>query len=250
MDLNLVNKRVLISGSSRGIGKTIASHFYQAGSKIVLNGRNIQTLISAKNELEGSNYVCGDVSDPFQAEKIIKETVKILGGLDILICNVGSGKSVPPGQENHIEWVKSFNTNFFSTTNLIENSLHHLQQNKGSIVCISSICGLEVIKNAPVTYSVSKAALNMYVKGISKPLGKKNIRINAIAPGNINFEGSIWQKKLISNRADVINMLNENVSLTKLGAPEDVANLVTFLSSSISNFITGSIFQVDGGQLG
>ena len=249
MDLNLSGKRVLITGSSRGIGKIIAKNFKHEEALVILNGTDSENLKYTANELNISNYIQGDVTDPFEAKKIVSECINLFGGLDILICNVGSGESVPPGQENYDEWLKSFKTNFLSATNLVEASLEHLSKTKGVIVCISSICGLEVIKDAPITYSISKSALNMYVKGISKPLGEKGIRINAIAPGNINFEGSVWHKKVNSEPSSVYQMLNNEVALKKLGSPEDIASLATYLSSSISNFITGSIFKVDGGQL-
>tara|TARA_Y100000589_G_C26773856_1_gene474942 strand:- start:237 stop:614 length:378 start_codon:yes stop_codon:yes gene_type:complete len=124
-----------------------------------------------------------------------------------------------------------------------------MKRDSGSIICISSICGLEVINGAPITYSVAKAALNAYVKGISRPLGKDGIRINAIAPGNILFEGSTWQHKLDDNPEIVEKMLKNNVTLNTFGRPIDIANLVLYLSSPISNFVTGSIFTLDGGQI-
>ena len=169
--------------------------------------------------------------------------------IDILICNLGSVQYVPLGQENYDEWLKSFKTNFLSATNLIKASLEHLSKTRGVILCISSICELEDIKDAPIKYSISKSVLNMYVKGNSKPLGEKSIRINAIALGNINFEGSIWHKKVLTDHNKVRQMLNNEVSLKKLGSPEDIAFLATYLSLSISNFITGSIFKVDVGQI-
>ncbi len=108
--------------------------------------------------------------------------------------------------------------------------------------------GLEVL-GAPITYSVAKAALNSYVKSISKPLAKQGIRINAVAPGNIFFEGSVWEKKLDKNPDYVRKMLEEQVALHRFGRPEEIADFVTFLTSSRCTFATGEIFVIDGGQL-
>ena len=140
-----------------------------------------------------------------------------------------------------------FNT-LFSTTNIVENVKDKLKETKGSIICISSICGHEIIKNAPITYSTAKCALNFYVKGISRHLGNNGVRINSISPGNILFKGSIWEKKLNEDRQKVFNML-EDVALSKLGTPADIANICLWLSSPMSSFCTGSIFTIDGGQL-
>ena len=117
------------------------------------------------------------------------------------------------------------------------------------IVCISSICGLEVIPGAPVTYSAAKAALHAYVRGIAHPLGQQGVRINAVVPGNILFDGSVWQRKLNEDAAAVGQMLARDVALAKLGKPQDIANLALWLASSAASFCTGSIFVADGGQV-
>ena len=139
--------------------------------------------------------------------------------------------------------------NFFSATNIIEASKKYLVKTKGSIICISSICGVEYIVGAPITYSVAKSALNSYVKMNSKILGQKGVRINAIAPGNIFFKGSVWEKKIRKNKKAVINNLNSNVALKKFGNPKNISNICLFLASAKSDFVTGSVWIVDGGQV-
>lgn len=248
MKLNLKNKKVFVSGSSKGIGFGIAKKFLEEGSHVVLNARNKNELNARASLFDNCHYVVGDVTNPHEAEIIIRKTSEILGGIDIIVCNVGSGSSVAAGSENYNEWQRVFGVNFFSATNLIESSLHHLKKTKGSIICISSICGNENIAGAPVTYSVAKSALNTYVKAISIPLAKDGIRINSVAPGNINFKGSIWEKKLIEDPAFVKKMLKDNVPLRKLGLPIDVANTVVWLASDVANFVTGTTVTIDGGQ--
>lgn len=124
-----------------------------------------------------------------------------------------------------------------------------LGESGGVIVCISSICGQEVIPGAPLTYSAAKAALNSYVRGIARPLGADGVRINAIAPGNILFENSVWQRKLNDDSEAVEQMLARDVALAKMGTPQDVANLTLWLTSPAASFCTGSIFVADGGQV-
>ena len=244
MNLGLAGKRVVVTGASHGIGLGIAEGFHLEGCPVVSNGRDEARLFSSIANRE----VAGDVTDPLKANDVIQQAVDILGGLDVLVCNVGSGRSVPPGLEDFTDWQKSLSINLSSATNIVEAAIHELKRTKGVIVCISSICGIEVIPGAPVTYSVAKAALNAYIRGVAVPLGADGVRINGVAPGNILFEGSVWDEKIKGNSTLVDKMLSENVPLERLGSLTDVANLVLWLSSPLSSFITGSIHICDGGQ--
>ena len=247
MNLNLKGKNVLITGSSRGIGFGIAKQFAAENCNIVLNGR-AKNSQKALDSIRGSHYVAGDVSTEEGAKNVVNEAVKILGSLDILVCNVGSGDSVKPGHESFLEWHKSFAVNFFSTTCTVEAATSYLEKASGVVICISSICGCEVIPGAPVTYSVAKAALNAYIRGVSRPLANHGIRICGLAPGNILFDGSVWDRKMVEDSKAVSEMLEENVALKALGNLEQIASLATFLASPKSKFTTGSVWVIDGGQ--
>ena len=248
MNLNLSEKRVLITGSSTGIGKTIAKTFSAEGCKIALNGRSKNNLIKASSEFDNPVLCQGNMAVEKDAKNVIKKCTKELGGLDILVCNIGSGQSVQPGNENFDEWQKMFSINLWTTTNSVEAAKPFLKLSQGVIVCISSICGIVTIKNAPVTYTVAKSALNSYVKSISIPLANYGIRINAIAPGNILFDKSVWDLKQKSDPKGVKKYINENVPLKNFGSPNDIGNLAAYLASPISKFSTGSIWTIDGGQ--
>lgn len=249
MRLNLFGKTAFVSGSSRGIGLDIAKKLHAEGCNIAINSRNKTSLEEVSKSLDGSFAVSGDLTNPEIARLVIDKVKKQFGKIDILVCNVGSGKSVNPGNENYDEWIKMLSINFLSATNIIEASKKILTESKGCIVCISSICGNEVIKGAPITYSVAKAALNAYVKCSSVPLGQLGIRINGISPGNIKFKGSTWDLKLRENENQVKEMLEREVNLKKLGNPEDISNVVAYLVSPLAEFITGTIFTIDGGQV-
>ena len=242
-----MKKNVLITGSSKGIGFAIAKKFGEVGCKVILNGRNSKKLIKAKKKIANSFIEKGDLSNEKNCNKIIKNIIRKHKKLDILVCNIGNG-SPRFNKSNYNKWISYFNDNFFSAVNIIEQSKKYLAKTKGSIICISSICGIETIKNAPVEYSVAKSALNSYVKLISTSLGSKKIRINAIAPGNIFFKGSVWEKKLLSNKKKTLDYIKENVPLNKLGNPDDISELCLYLCSDKSNFITGAVFTIDGGQ--
>ncbi len=247
MDLNLKGKTALITGSSKGIGKAIARSLHDEGCNVVLNSRNTAELNNVVKDFKNASCFTADVTNPESCASLVKHALEKWDHLDILVCNVGSGSSIPPGDENISEWKRVFDINFHSATNMVEAAKEALSKTRGTIVCISSIAGLEVL-GAPITYSVSKAALNSYVKSISKPLAKQGIRINAVAPGNIFFEGSVWEKKLSENPDGVRKMLDEQVALRRFGQPEEIADFVTFLTSRCT-FATGEVFVLDGGQL-
>jgi len=241
-------KIVLVTGSSRGIGFDIASRFVNDGHQVILNGRNEEQLKAASNLLSGTAFKVADVSEPQEAKKLVDFVIMTWGRLDVLVCNVGDGRSVAAGKETLADWQKIFNVNLWSVTNMVESAMSELEKSTGCIVCISSICGMEYIPGAPVTYSVAKAALNAYVKVSSVYLGKKGIRINAIAPGNILFKDSVWERKFAEDPTNVEMMLTNSVPLSRLGKLHDVSEVVNFLASSSASFVTGTIWKCDGGQ--
>ena len=251
MNLHLSGKNVLVTGSSKGIGRFIAEAFLSEGCKVAINGRHPTQLSGTLQNIghENAIAIAGDVSKPAQARRILDEFVVAFGNLDILVCNVGSGQSVPPGEETLAEWQRVFEQNLWSTTTMVEACRQELARNLGSIVCISSICGHEVVLGAPITYSAAKAALNAYVRGSARPLGKLGIRINAISPGNILFDESGWDRRQKASPEAVDVMLRRDVALETLGTPLAISNLALWLASPLADFTTGSIFVADGGQL-
>lgn len=246
MELNLSNKRALVTGGTRGIGKAIAQALRREGCRVVINGRDPERGALTALELSAV-FIPGDVTKSQDCKNLLQESAQVLGGLDILVCNVGSGRSVPSGEENGEEWQRMLDLNLLSAAQMIVEAKELLRLSQGNILCISSICGLERV-GAPATYAAAKAALNAYVKEMSFVFGKDKVRINAIAPGNILFPGSVWERKFETERAGVETMLQREVPLNRLGAPEEVADLAAFLVSERAAFITGSIHRVDGGQ--
>tara|TARA_A200000113_G_scaffold219698_1_gene228785 strand:- start:940 stop:1695 length:756 start_codon:yes stop_codon:yes gene_type:complete len=248
MDFNFKDKNIFVTGSSRGIGFEIANAFALQDANVVLNSRNPEECQKASSKVKNSSFVCADMTDAKEAKSAIDKVIEILGSIDVIVCNVGNGKVSSHTKGSLEEWQEMLKVNLFSTINTVNYSREHLKITKGSIICISSICGHEVIKGAPVSYSASKAALNAYIKGMAWQLSQDKVRIIGISPGNINFPGSTWEQKINSDKKSVKQMLSNEVPQNRFGETRDISSSVLFLASKKSAFITGTILVVDGGQ--
>jgi len=251
MKLELNDRVALVTGASRGIGLAIATTLAAEGAKVALAARGGAALDAARTTVGGISSVhVADVTDTAAAKALVEGVETQWGRLDILVCNVGSGASVPPGKETAAEWSRVMDLNLFAATNMIEAARPLMARGGGdrAIACISSIAGMAAL-GAPVAYHAAKAALNATVRGLARPLALEGIRINAVAPGNILSADGTWARKLAENSAAVEDMLVRDVALRRLGKPEEIADLVAFLVSPRAAFITGSVMVADGGQL-
>jgi 3-oxoacyl-[acyl-carrier protein] reductase len=242
-------KKILITGSSSGLGWEIAKHFYNNNYLVGINGRNIKKLKQIKKKYLDISINHGDLSNYRSSKNVIQNFIKENGSLDTLVCNVGNGDVKKIKEKKNINiWKKMFDLNFWSTINAIDNALPYLKKTKGRIICISSICGLENIEGAPISYSVAKSALNTFVKNYSFEVGKFGIKINAVVPGNLMFRGSTWSQKIKKDKKKTMEYINKNVPLAKFGKVSDIISMIEYLDSEKSSFVTGSLITIDGGQ--
>lgn len=253
MDLGLSDKRVLITGSSSGLGLGIAEGFLAEKARVVLTGRNATTLSAAARKLKatcGNDRVLavrGDLQRTGTVDRVLRTVETAWGGLDILVLNLGSGRSVPGLEATEAEWNRVLSLNLTAGMELLRRAAPLLAKGgHPSVVVIGSIAGLEVL-GAPIAYGAAKAALTHATKAAARLLAP-GIRVNMVAPGNIFFKGGTWDRKLKENGKAVQDMLQKEVPLRRLGTVEEIAAPVLFLASPRASFLTGTVLVADGGQ--
>jgi len=253
MDLLLNDRVVFVAGSSRGIGKGIASVLLEEGARVVVTGRDAGAVSTAAAELSAGRpdrvlALSGDLTRPEVVREAHASVLARWGKVDCLVCNIGSGRAPNGWQLKADDWEPVFRINLWASIGLVEVFLPGMvEAHRGNIVFVSSIAGLESL-GAPLPYGAAKAALEHYSKDLSRRVGKEGVRVNTVAPGNVLFPGGTWQKKRDADAAAVDSMIQAEVPLGRFGAPEEIGAVVAFLASDRALFITGACLVADGGQ--
>lgn len=241
-----------MTGATQGIGLAISRLFLEEGANVALLARTRLRLDEVLNEFSKSFphskflTIESDVSNVDSVRQALKLIHDQWGGLDIVVSNVGDGRSVPDPMPREEDFTKTWVNNFSTAEIIVRESLQKLEVSNGSIVFISSIAGLEAF-GAPTDYSVAKSAVISLSKNLARKLAP-NIRVNCVAPGNVYFEGGSWEEKMKDNPERVHQIIQSTVPMKRFGTPKEIADVVVFLSSEKASFITGSCIVVDGGQ--
>ena len=246
--MRLEGKNALVTGGSRGIGRAIALALAKEGANVIINySSNPTTAEATVKDIEAFGVkglaVKGNVSDQEEVKQMIEKIEEVFDGVDILVNNAGITKDNLFIRMKEEEWDQVMDVNLkgvFLCTKAVTRKM--IKQKFGKIINISSVVG--VMGNpGQANYCASKAGVIGFTKSIAKELAGKNICVNAIAPGFIDTD----MTAVLSD--NVKDEMLKHIPLKKYGKPEDIANLVVFLSSEDSNYITGQVIHVDGGMV-
>ena len=246
--LSLAKKTAIVSGGSKGIGKAIAMKLAQAGANVVICSRKKENLDSAVNEAELNGLTLIPIecntSNNESIQSVVDHTIEKFNRVDVLVNNAAANPYYGPilnSEDSH--WDKIFDVNvkgYFNFAKACSDTM--IANNSGKIINVASIAAKTPLEGLGV-YNISKAAVVMLSKVLAKELGEHNIQVNTLAPGLIktDFSKALWENE------DTYNKIVKSIPQGKMGSPDDISGMALYLASEASDFVTGSIFTVDGG---
>lgn len=245
MDLGLSGKKAIITGGSKGIGRAIADTLAAEGCHVAICARDEAGVVAAVEALKGKGVkACGralDVTDRDALLGWVEASAKELGGIDIVVANV----SALDMNRTEEAFQHEFEVDLLHTVRTVDAALPYLERSEaGAIVVISSVSGLEFDFTSPA-YGTFKGALVHYASRMASELAPKHIRVNAVSPGNIYFDGGIWQH-IERNMPDLFKKALDLNPWGRMGTDKEIANAAVFLVSPVSSFTTGANLVVDG----
>jgi 3-oxoacyl-[acyl-carrier protein] reductase len=232
-------RNILVSGSSKGLGKQLANHFNDQGFRVITMG----------HETPGRVDIRCNLLDLRSLEVELKRVFDIHGAIDVIVCNAGSGKL--PTEISSESTLREYflEKNFQTAKNLLSAARPYLKTPGASVIGISSIVALTEIPEAPTGYAEAKKEMNQFFREQALELARDGIRVNLISPGNIFFSGSRWEQIALENPKFVDELLREKVPLREFISPDEIASAILYLSSDQAKNITGINLVVDGGQV-
>jgi 3-oxoacyl-[acyl-carrier protein] reductase len=258
MDLQLKDKRVLVTGASRGLGYAVALALGREGCRVAVNSRDegkIQAAAARIGQESGSQVVglAGDLLDPAVPARLVEEAVAALGGLDILVTNAGGPPAGAFDSFDEAAWQKAIDLSLLSHVRLIRAAMPHLKQSTAaSVLTVTSYSVKQPIANLVLSNSIRAATVGL-TKSLALELGPSGIRFNSILPGWTETERvtelmSFRAKQNGTSVEEEIAKQSKDSPLGRMGKPEEFANAAVFLVSPAAGYITGVMLTVDGGM--
>jgi 3-oxoacyl-[acyl-carrier protein] reductase len=252
VDLGLAGKLCLVAGASRGIGRAIALELAREGARVAAMARGEGDLAALAPELAAAGggphaTIVADVATADGADSAIAGAVRALGGLDVVVTNVGKSFAREVAAMDDADFAKSLDANLWSAARVAQRAVPHLAaRGGGSITMISSIWGRE--SGGAPGYNVAKAGVIALAKALSRDCAKHGIRVNSIAPGSILFPGGGWERRQQADPAAIADMVRRDLPFGRFGTPDEVASVVAFVASPRASWLAGACVVVDGGQ--
>jgi len=246
MDLGLRGKKAVVTGATKGIGRAIVELLIAEGADVALCARSedeVEDTVRALKAKGGTAYGAAvNVRDGEAYKAWLEQSVTALGGCDIFVPNVSAGA----GMDSEKNWHKSFEVDVLHTVRGCEALMEELKKSgHGAIVIISSTNAIETFA-APMAYNAMKASLITYAKQLSQFVGKHQVRVNAVSPGPVYFEGGAWEM-IKGTNAKFYESTLRAMPCGRFGTPEEVARVVCFLASPAASLITGANVVADNG---
>lgn len=247
MHISFTRRRVLVTGGSRGIGRSIALGFAAAGADVAICARGVERLRQTEAELRNLGAAVHasacDLADGDAVSTWVDDAAEALGGLDVLVNNA----SAFAGTDDEAGWGASLDVDLMASVRASRAALPWMEEAGGAIVHVASISGLRSSARTP-PYGAAKAALIQYAASQAVALAGRRIRVNCVAPGSIEFPGGIWDERR-RKQPDLYERVLRGIPSGRMGRPEEVAQAVLFLASDLASWITGQTLVVDGGQM-
>lgn len=245
MQIDFTGHKVIVTGGSRGIGRSIALAFAEAGADISICARGAETLQKTRDEIARTgrkvHAATVDLADADAIAAYIGDAAAALGGIDVLVSNAS-------GIDNSADaWADCFSVDVMAAVRATAAAEPFLAAAKGSVIFISSISGMMPSAESPA-YAAAKAALINFTSSEALRLAPKAVRVNGIAPGSIDFPGGFWHR-CRRETPDVYAEVEASIPFGRYGKPGEIANAALFLASPLASWVTGQTLVVDGGQV-
>lgn len=253
MNLELEGKVALVTGGSRGLGRAIAMKLAEEGCGLAICARGEEALVQVASQVRAMgrpvHYQALDATEAESVDGFVEQVAKELGGLDILVNNVGGNRRVVFADSKDRDWQEILDVNFHSHVRFSRAAIPLMRQrSSGVILFIASIFGREAGGPGLSIYNTTKSALISLAKVMALELAPEGIRVNSIAPGSIRFPGGSWDRRCQEDPEGMAEFIRSNLPLGRFGTAEELADVVTFLASPRASLITGSCLNADGGQ--